>query len=71
MYTAYPNLAKVRWLLPANQPALRRAGIGGLYQPNSLRGRAVRTIIGAGVVPGEKVWLEEEALAHLETKLAS
>ena len=71
MYTAYPNLAKVRWLLPANQPALRRAGIGGLYQPNSLRGRAVRTIIGAGVVPGEKVWLEEEALARLETKLAS
>ena len=71
MYTAYPNLAKVRWLLPANQPALRRAGIGGLYQPNSLRGRAVRTIIGAGVVPGEKVWLEEEALARLETMLAS
>ena len=71
MYTAYPNLAKVRWLLPANQPALRRAGIGGLYQPNSLRGRAVRTIIGAGVVPGEKVWLEEDALARLETMLAS
>ena len=71
MYTAYPNLANVRWLLPANQPALRRAGIGGLYQPNSLRGRAVRTIIGAGAVPGEKVWLEEDALARLETKLAS
>jgi hypothetical protein len=71
MYTAYPNLGKVRWLLPANQPALRQAGIGGLYQPNSLRGRAVRTIIGAGVVPGKKVWLEEEALARLETKLAS
>ena len=71
MYTAYPNLANVRWLLPANQPALRRAGIEGLYQPNSLRGRAVRTIIGAGAVPGEKVWLEEDALARLETKLAS
>jgi hypothetical protein len=71
MYAAYPNLAKVRWLLPANQPALRRAGIEGLYQPNSLRGRAVRTIIGAGAVPGEKVWLEEDALARLETKLAS
>jgi hypothetical protein len=71
MYTAYPNLANVRWLLPANQPALRRAGIEGLYQPNSLRGRAVRTIIGAGVVPGEKVWLEEDALARLETMLAS
>jgi hypothetical protein len=71
MYTAYPNLANVRWLLPANQPALRRAGIEGLYQPNSLRGRAVRTIIGAGAVPGEKVWLEEDALARLETMLAS
>jgi hypothetical protein len=71
MYTAYPNLANVRWLLPANQDALRRAGIAGLYQPNSLRGRAVRTIIGAGAVPGEKVWLEEDTLARLETKLAS
>jgi hypothetical protein len=71
MYTAYPNLANVRWLLPTNQPALRRAGIEGLYQPNSLRGRAVRTIIGAGAVPGEKVWLEEDALARLERKLAS
>ena len=70
-YAAYPNLANVRWLLPANRPAWRRAGIGGLYQPNSLRGRAVRTIIAAGAMPGEKVWLEEDALAHLETMLAS
>jgi hypothetical protein len=69
-YAAYPNLANVRWLLPANQPALRRAGIAGLYQPNSLRGRAMRRIIGAGAVPGEKVWLEEENLARLETMLA-
>jgi hypothetical protein len=71
MYRAYPNLANVRWLLPANQPALRRAGIGGLYQPNSLRGRAVRTTIRTGAIPGEKVWLEETALARLETMLAS
>src|SRR5215211_6348798 len=70
-YRAYPNLANVRWLLPANQPALRRAGIGGLYQPNSLRGRALRTIIGAGALQGEKVWLEEQALARLETMVAS
>jgi Phosphotransferase enzyme family len=69
-YTAYPNLTNVRWLLPAKQPTLRRAGIGGLYQPNSLRGRALRTIIGAGAVPGETVWLEEEALVRLETMLA-
>src|SRR5918994_7613375 len=71
MYTAYPNLANVRWLLPAKEPALRRAGIGGLYQPNSLRGRALRTIIGAGAVLGERVWLEEGALARLETMVAS
>jgi hypothetical protein len=71
LYKAYPNLANVRWLLPANQPALRRAGIEGLYQPNSLRGRAVRTIISTAAVPGEKVWLEEVTLARLETKLAS
>ena len=30
MYAAYPNLADVRWLLPAKEPSLRRAGIGGL-----------------------------------------
>jgi hypothetical protein len=70
VYTAYPNLADVRWLLPVNRPALRRAGIEGLYQPNSLRGWAVRTIIGAGVVPGERVCLEEEGLARLEKMLA-
>src|SRR5829696_7590576 len=69
MYAAYPNLANVRWLLPANQPALRRAGIEGLYQPSSLRGRALRTIIGAGAVQGEKVWLEEDNLQRLETML--
>jgi Phosphotransferase enzyme family len=71
MYAAYPNLANIRWLLPAKEPALRRAGIGGLYQPNSLRGRALRTIIGAGAVQGEKVCLDEETLARLETMLAS
>jgi hypothetical protein len=69
-YTAYPELAGARWLLPADRPALRRSGIGGLYQPNSLRGRALRTLIGAGVVPGEKIRLEEDALARLEAILA-
>jgi hypothetical protein len=68
-YTAYPDLAGARWLLPADRPALRRSGIGGLYQPNSLRGRALRTLIGAGVVPGEKIRLEEDALARLEAIL--
>ena len=71
IYAAYPNLANVRWLLPANQPALRRAGIEGLYQPSSLRGRALRTIIGAGALQGEKVWLEEDNLQRLETMVAS
>ena len=71
MYAAYPNLANVRWLLPANQPALRRASIEGLYQPSSLRGRALRTIIGVGAVQGEKVWLEEDNLQRLETMLGS
>jgi hypothetical protein len=70
IYTAYPNLANVRWLLPANHPTLRRAGIEGLYQPNSLRGRAVRKVIGAGALQGEKVWLEEDSLARLERMLA-
>jgi hypothetical protein len=70
IYTAYPNLPNVRWLLPANQPALRRAGIEGLYQPNSLRGRTVRKIIGAGALQGEKVCLDEDSLAHLERMLA-
>ena len=69
-YTAYPDLAGARWLLPADRPALRRSGIGGLYQPNSLRGRALRTLIGVGVVPGEKIRLEEDALARLEAILA-
>jgi hypothetical protein len=69
-YTAYPNVARARWLLPADRPALRRAGIRGLYQPNSLRGRALRTLIGAGALPGEEVRLEEDALARLEAMLA-
>jgi hypothetical protein len=71
IYAAYPNLANVRWLLPAKEPALRRAGIEGLYQPSSLRGRALRTIIGAGALQGEKVWLEEDNLQRLETMVAS
>jgi hypothetical protein len=70
-YSAFPNLANVRWLLPANQPALRRAAIEGLYQPTTLRGRAIRQIIGAGALGGQKVWLDEVALARLESMVAS
>jgi hypothetical protein len=43
----------------------------GLYQPASLRGRVLGGLIGAGVVPGERVRLEEDALASLEATLAS
>src|SRR5215208_1449829 len=53
------------------QPALRRAGIEDLYQPNSLRGRALKTIIGAGALQGQKVWLQEDDLERLETMVAS
>ena len=70
-YRAYPSVDRVRWLLPADQPALRRAGIRGLYQPVRLRGRILGGLIGTGALSGKRVWLEENALARLEDKLAS
>jgi hypothetical protein len=69
-YTAYPNLRKVRWLLPADRPVLRRAGIRGLYQPGSPRGLVLKRLVDGGVLRGEKVWLEEGGLATLEAALA-
>ena len=69
-YTAYPNLREVRWLLPTDRPVLRQAGIRGLYQPTSLRGRALKRLVDAGALRGEKVWLEESALATLEAAMA-
>lgn len=69
-YTAFPNLREVRWLLPTDRPVLRQAGIKGLYQPSSLRGRMLKRLVGAGALRGEKVWLEESALAILEAAMA-
>jgi hypothetical protein len=69
-YAAYPNLREVRWLLPTDRPVLRQAGIRGLYQPGSLRGRMLKRLVGAGALRGEKVWLEERALANLEAAMA-
>jgi hypothetical protein len=69
-YTAYPNLREVRWLLPTDRPVLRQAGIRGLYQPGSLRGRILKGLVDAGVLRGEKVWLEESTLANLEAAIA-
>jgi hypothetical protein len=68
-YMAYPNLREVRWLLPTERPILRQAGIRGLYQPSSLRGRMLKRLIDAGVLRGEKVWLEEGTLASLEAAM--
>jgi len=69
-YTAYPSLGNVRWLFPSNHAVIRRAGIRGLYEPGSSRGRLLRRLIDTGALRGEKVWLEEKALARLETALA-
>ena len=69
-YTAYLNLREVRWLLPTDRAVLRQAGIRGLYQPSSLRGRALKRLVDRGALRGEKVWLEEGALATLETAMA-
>jgi Phosphotransferase enzyme family len=69
-YTAYPNLRGVRWLLPTDRPVLRRAGIRGLYQPASPRGLVLKRLVDGGVLRGEKVWLEEGALAALEAAVA-
>ena len=69
-YMAYPGLRKVRWLFPANHHVIRSAGIRGLYEPGSWRGRLLRRLIDTSALRGEKVWLEENALAHLETALA-
>jgi hypothetical protein len=68
-YMAYPNLREVRWLLPTERPILRQAGIRGLYQPSSLRGRMLKRLIDAGVLRGEKVWLEESTLTSLEAAM--
>jgi len=69
-YTAYPNLREVRWLFPTERPVLRQAGIRGLYQPSSLKGRMLKKLVDTGVLRGESVWLEVSTLARLESTMA-
>ena len=69
-YSAYPNLREVRWLLPTDRPVLRQAGIRGLYQPSSFRGLTLKKLVDIGMLRGERVWLDENALARLESAIA-
>lgn len=69
-YGAYPNLARVRWLFPAGYPAVRRAGMRALFHPSSAKGRALKALVYAGGFRGERVFLEEAALAGLESRLS-
>lgn len=69
-YKAYPSLARARWLFPAAQPSVRRAGIRGLFHPSSLKGRALQVLILAGGVPGHSVSLRRDALDGLADELA-
>lgn len=67
-YRAYPNLTGVRWLFPANLGPVRREGMRQFFHPSSVRGRVLKPLISGGVVPGRKVYLEEEALSRLENE---
>lgn len=69
-YRAYPNLRKARWLFPAGEPAMRRAGIRELFRPSSLKGRVLKGLILSGGLRGEGVDLEERALIELESEAA-
>jgi hypothetical protein len=70
-YDAYPSLRKVRWLFPADLPAIRQAGIDALFTPGSLRGRVLKKAIRVGGIKGSRVYLEDETLRRLESGLAS
>lgn len=65
-YRVCPSLSRVRWLFPADYKAVRREGIRQLLRPRSLRGRVLKTLVSAGGIPGQKIFLEEEPLHHLE-----
>jgi hypothetical protein len=69
-YKAYPSRRKVRWLFPADDPVMRRAGLKGFFEPSSLRGRILKGLVDSGALRGGKVWLQEGALASLEAALA-
>lgn len=67
-YKAYPSLRKARWLFPAGEPAMRRAGIRELFRPSSLKGRVLKGLILSGGLRGEGVELEAKALSNLESE---
>ncbi len=69
-YRAYPNLSKARWIFPADHPTVRRAGISELFRPSSLKGRVLKRLILAGRIPGEQIFLKDDALTQLETEMA-
>lgn len=69
-YRAYPSLAKVRWLFPAGRRGIRRAGMEALFHPVTARGRLLKSLISAGVLPGGRVFLEEDAVGRLEEEMA-
>ena len=57
-YIAYTNVRKVRWLFPAQHSVIRRAGINGLSERGSLRGKVLKKVIEEGAVRGEREQLE-------------
>ena len=69
-YVAYPRLAEARWLFPASSRAVRRSSIGGLFQPSTLRGRALKELIALGTIRGERIHLHEDDLTRLEAEIA-
>jgi hypothetical protein len=69
-YVAYPNLRRVRWLFPAGNSVMRRAGVRGLFSPGSVRGGLLKKLIEVGALRGERVRLENDPLVRLEGELA-
>jgi hypothetical protein len=69
-YTAYPNLSRVRWLFPAEAPAIRRASVRGLSSPGSVQGRMLKKLMEMGAVRGDPASLESEPLERLERQMA-
>lgn len=67
-YRVHPSVAGARWLFPAGDPAVRRAGVRELFRPRSARGRLFRGLVSAGAWRGGKMFLDEEALSELERR---
>lgn len=65
-YRAHPSVAGARWLFPAGDPAVRRAGIREMFRPKSAKGRLFGGLVSAGAWRGGRVFLDEGALSELE-----